>query len=413
MQPKGIKYTDPELYTRWIQSGVFTPIFKTHSTKDTSMEKRFWVFPDHFDPMREAIRLRYDLTPYIYTAARQAYDTGLSLCRPLYYYWPETEEAYQWKEQFMFGDDILATTVCQPADSLTGLAERAMWFPEGNDWYDVSTGYMYKGGTKETLVYTINENPYFVKAGAVIPMAGPEIATLQKQSPEMRFFIVPGLGESSTKVYEDDGHTQAYDSEYTVTEAFKKTTESSVSLTVAPRKGSFKGMLENRRISVVLESFVVPTSVKVNGVEVPYSRYAAYDRKEGKAVWGYDGHKLQTVIWLEEAPASELVEIVCSFDGEATPEVIFGKKGLIRRMMAMAPEAKLKFAALKILDLHLPDEFLNLAQCGSYIIENPSGCVEYLNAMDVEAMNRNFASWEKLSNDFKVKAAAQAYFRKR
>ena len=172
-------------------------------------------------------------------------------------------------------------------------------------------------------------------------------------------------------------------------------------------------MLENRRISVVLESFVVPTSVKVNGVEVPYSRYAAYDRKEGKAVWGYDGHKLQTVIWLEEAPASELVEIVCSFDGEATPEVIFGKKGLIRRMMAMAPEAKLKFAELKILDLHLPDEFLDLAQCGSYIIENPAGCVEYLKAMDVEAMNRNFASWEKLSDDFKAKAAAQAYFRKK
>ena len=413
MQPKGIKYTDPELYTRWIQSGVFTPIFKTHSTKDTSMEKRFWVFPDHFDPMREAIRLRYDLTPYIYTAARQAYDTGLSLCRPLYYYWPESEEAYEWKEQYMFGDDILATTICQPADSLTGLAERTMWFPEGNDWYDVSTGFMYKGGTKETLVYTINENPYFVKAGAVIPMAGSEITTLQKQSPEMRFFIVPGLGESSTKVYEDDGNTQAYDSEYAVTEAFKKTTESSVTLTVAPRKGSFKGMLENRRISVVLESFVVPTSVKVNGVEVPYSRYAAYDSKEGKAVWGYDGHKLQTVIWLEDAPASEQVEIVCSFEGEATPEVIFGKKGLIRRMMAMAPEAKLKFAELKIRDLHLPDEFLDLAQCGSYIIENPAGCVEYLKAMDVEAMNRNFASWEKLSDDFKAKAAAQAYFKKK
>ena len=97
------------MYLRWLQYGVFTPIFKTHSTKDMTMEKRFWVFPDHFDAMREAIRLRYDLTPYIYTAARQAYDTGVSITRPLYYYWPEEDKAYQWKEEFMFGDDILAT----------------------------------------------------------------------------------------------------------------------------------------------------------------------------------------------------------------------------------------------------------------------------------------------------------------
>lgn len=412
MQPKGVKETDPELYTRWIQSGVFTPIFKTHSTKDMTMEKRFWVFPDHFDAMREAIRLRYDLTPYIYTAARQGYDTGVSMTRPLYYYWPEEDKAYEWKEEFMFGDDILATTVCQPADKLTGLAERTMWFPEGNDWYDVSTGTMYKGGTKDTLLYTINENPYFVKAGAVIPMAGPEISNLQTQSAQMKFFIVPGQGESTAKVYEDDGYTQAYDTEYAVTEVFKKTDATSVTLTVSPRKGAFKGMLENRRISVVLESFVAPSCVKVNGVEVPYSRYAAYDQKEGKAVWGYDGTKLQTVIWLAEVPACEQVEIVCSFAEEASPEVIFGKKGLIRRMMAITPEAKYMFAQLKITDLHLPDEFLNLAQCGSYITEEPARCAGYLKAMDVDAMNRNFATWEKLSNDFKVKAAAQASFRK-
>lgn len=243
-------------------------------------------------------------------------------------------------------------------------------------------------------------------------MAGPEVSDLQTQSAQMRFFVVPGHGESTAKVYEDDGHTQAYDSEFAVTEVNKKTDANSVTLTVAPRKGSFKGMLDNRRISVVLESFVAPSSVKVNGVEVPYSRYAAYDQKEGKAVWGYDGTKLQTVIWLTEAPACEQVEIVCSFAEEASPEVIYGKKGLIRRMLAITPEAKYMFAQLKISDLHLPDEFLNLAQCGSYITEDPAGCAGYLKAMDVDAMNRNLATWEKLSNDFKVKAAAQAFFKK-
>ncbi len=58
------------------------------------MEKRFWVFPDHFDAMRAAVRLRYDLSPYIYGAAREAYDTGISMCRPLYYEYPEDSQAY-------------------------------------------------------------------------------------------------------------------------------------------------------------------------------------------------------------------------------------------------------------------------------------------------------------------------------
>ena len=407
MQPKGVKHTDPELYTRWIQSGVFTPIFKTHSTKDMTMEKRFWVFPEHFDAMREAIRLRYDLAPYIYTAARQAYDTGVSMTRPLYYYWPEEDKAYERKEEFMFGDDILATTVCQPADTVTGLAERPMWFPEGTDWYDVSTGTMYKGGSEHTLLYTINENPYFVRAGAVIPMSGPEVMTLQKQSPEMRLFVVPGEGEFSTSLYEDDGDSQAYAVEYATTEITKVTDGNQVVVKVAPRKGTFKGMLENRRVSVVLDGFLAPSKVLVNGVEVPYSRFASYEAEDGKQVWGYDGSQLQTVVWVSEMPADREVEVVCTFDRQAD---LNGKKGLIRRFTAMAPEAKLEFFSLKIRDFQLPSEFMSVAQCGSFITEDPFNAPKYLDAMDVNAMIGNINSWDNLAEDFKAKVAAQTRF---
>ena len=407
MQPKGVTQTDPELYTRWIQSGVFTPIFKTHSTKDMSMEKRFWVFPDHFDPMREAVRLRYDLSPYIYNAARQAYDTGISICRPLYYYWPELQEAYDRTQEFMFGDDILATTVCQPVDAVTGLAERTMWFPEGNDWYDMATGQMYKGGSSHTLLYTINENPYFVRAGAVIPLAGREIRNLQTQSAELRLVVVPGEGESSARIYEDDGATQAYDAEYAVTEVVKIADKGKVTLRVAPRAGSFKGMLPTRKVSVVLEGSYAPSAVFVNGVEVPYSRFAAYEQKDGKQVWGYDGSNLQAEIWVAEMPASEALEVVCVFDGTADQELLYGNKGLIKRMMAIIPEAKFHFAALKIRDLQLPAAYLALAQCGSYITEDPFNAEQYLKAIDVEDMMGAFDKWEKLSPDFKAKALAQ------
>lgn len=410
MQPNGVMETDPELYTRWIQSGVFTPIFKTHSTKDMTMEKRFWAFPEHFDAMRDAIRLRYDLSPYIYTAARQAYDTGVSMTRPLYYYWPEEEKAYEWKEEFMFGNDILATVICSPADKLSGLAERTMWFPEGSDWYDVSTGTMYKGGSQYTLLYTLDENPYFVRSGSVIPMAGSEIMTLQKQSPELKLFVVPGLGESRTSIYEDDGQSQAYDTEYAITSVTKVTDDNQVSICVSPRSGTYNGMLDNRRISIVLDGFLAPSCVKVNGVEVSYSRLAQYQQAKGQQVWGYDGNRLQTVIWLNQMPADQSVEIVCSFNETATPELLNGKKGLIKRMMAITPEAKLKFAELKIKGLQLPSEFLNVAQCGSYITEDPCNTIKYLQTMDVRAMIENLDSWEKLNADFKAKVRAQTSF---
>lgn len=411
-QPKGgSKETDPELYTRWIQSGVFTPIFKTHSTKDTSMEKRFWVFPDHFDAMRAAIRLRYDLSPYVYTAARHAYDTGVSICRPLYYYWPEADEAYQWKEEYMFGSDILATTICQPADKVTGLAERSMWFPEGSDWYDVSTGCMYRGGSVHNLLYTINENPYYVKAGAVIPMAGEDISTLQEQNPELRLFVVPGLGDFSTSVYEDDGQTMSYADQFAVTEMTKSSVPGEVKLAVLPRKGTFKGICPDRKISVVLEGHHAPSSVMVNGTEVQYSRYAQYDRKQGKAVWGYDGYNMQVKIYLPESSADEKVEIVCTYSDPAKM-YITGKKGIVKRISAMTAEAKLKFAELKIADFQIPSEFTSVAQCGSFINEDPYNAAGYLDAVDVEAMISNINSWEKLSPDFKTKVSAQTVFEK-
>ena len=412
MQPKGIKETDPELYTRWIQSGVFTPIFKTHSTKDMTMEKRFWVFPEHFDAMRKAIRLRYDLTPYIYTAARQAYDTGLSITRPLYYYWPENDNAYEWKEEFMFGDDILATTVCQPVDKITGLAERTMWFPEGSDWYDMSTGIMYKGGTVHNLLYTIDENPYFVKAGAVIPMAGQKIMTLQEQSPELRLVVVPGVGEAKTKVYEDDGTTQSYDSEYTITDITKITTNNQVIVKIAPRNGTFKGMLPNRRISVVLDGFYAPSKVTVNGTDIPYKRFASYEQETGAQVWGYDGSQLQTNIWLEETAANKELEVVISFDGMDTAVVPSGSKGLITRFTAIAPETKLNFFALKMRDFQLPSEFTAVAQCGSFITEKPHEAPRFIQAMDTKAMIENINSWKQLDPEFKTKIAAQTIFEK-
>jgi len=103
---------NPELYLRWIQYGVFSPILRTHATNASNIERRIWKF-DNFQTMRKAIELRYALVPYIYTFARYTYDTGLSICRPMYYDYPEVEEAYNFDGEYMFGNDILVSPVCK------------------------------------------------------------------------------------------------------------------------------------------------------------------------------------------------------------------------------------------------------------------------------------------------------------
>ena len=170
--------TDPELYTRWLQYGVFSPLFKTHCTSSDIIERRFWMFPEHYEYMKQALELRYSLTPYIYDAARQAYDTGVSICRPMYYSCPEDDEAYLYKEQYMLGDNILAATICTPVDKETGLAERKVWLPDGG-WYDMAHKKLLRGGRVHTVSYSIAENAWFVRAGSIVPMAKQGIQNLQ------------------------------------------------------------------------------------------------------------------------------------------------------------------------------------------------------------------------------------------
>ena len=86
---------DPDLYTRWIQFGVFSPILRTHTTKNPRAERRIWAYPDeHAKVMRDALQLRYALIPYLYTEARKTYETGVAFFRPLYYDWPDVPDAY-------------------------------------------------------------------------------------------------------------------------------------------------------------------------------------------------------------------------------------------------------------------------------------------------------------------------------
>jgi len=262
LQPNNIS-TDPELVLRWMQFCVFQPIFRTHGSSQSGSERRIWKF-SNLDLQREAFQLRYTLVPYIYTAARQAYDTGVSICRPLYYEWPEENKAYSVEDEYMFGNDILVSPISTPTFS-DNTSERKTWLPEGL-WYDVCRNRMLQGGCTITDQYALNEIPYFIRPGSIIP-CNPPLSHLKAEPSSLVLWVIPGA-DGQGSLYEDQGDSEAYkEGEYATTFFTQTHSEGGTTLAIKPREGSYEGMLQERAWQVVFFSVEEPSGVFVNGDE--------------------------------------------------------------------------------------------------------------------------------------------------
>lgn len=366
------KATDPELYTRWLQYGVFTPIFKTHATKDPRIERYPWLFPDYFFTMRDAIRLRYTLAPYIYNAARTNYDTGIGICRPMYYDHPEQEQAYASSAQFMFGDDILATAVTEPVDSLTGLASRTIWFPQGR-WYDCATGSMHEGDRIDTLHYTLAENPWYARAGAILPMNPPTVDNLQQPCDTLVLTFIPG-GDGLLRHYDDDGTSRAYPTTCATTRIAQRRTDTLIRITFAAREGDYEGAPSVRSYEMRFPATFPPVRVTIDGREIPYARFP----KAGE--WTYDGYTLAPIVYTGPIAWDEPHEIVLTFDDDAAKhaQTLYGKSGVFRRCLDLTVAFKAERGRQDEPYLLLPSEYLRVSQCPNFIRENPGRIREFL-----------------------------------
>ena len=256
---------DPEIYLRWMQFGVFTPIFRTHATNWEGIERRIWKY-SNFPSLLETVKLRYALMPYIYTAARQAYDTGVSLCRPLYYEWPEANNAYLFEDEYMFGDDILVAPVVTKPEK-DGTTARRTWLPEGR-WFDVCRNKVVEGNRTFSDRYAMEEIPYFFRAGSVI-VNNPPMMNLSTRPDRLILKVVPG-GNGRTLLYEDEGDTEGYkQGAYTTTTI----SHEGNTLTILPREGKFAGMPESRSYTVEFLAVNRPSTVVINGSLVAESEW--------------------------------------------------------------------------------------------------------------------------------------------
>lgn len=317
---------DPELYIRWMQFGALSPVMRTHSAKSAGLKKEVWNFaPEHADILRSTIRQRYALAPYIYTMARKAYDEGISLCRPMYYEWPEASEAYAFRNQYLFGDDILVAPVTAPGKE--GYATVQVWLPEGK-WYEWQTGTMLDGGRIVERTFALDEYPVYVRAGAILPMYGDTVKNLNANDEEILLTLFPG-GSGEFSLYEDNGDDKRYAAEFARTHLKSVRDGNLLTVTVDKRTGAYRGMPAERKFSVKVLASAAPVSVTVDGA---------------KADWTYLGEEFALVVEIPRTDcAAEKVVRIRYEDAE----VDFNGVPAAARRMARAMEEFKYHAARK------------------------------------------------------------------
>ena len=297
---------DPELYTRWLQFGTFSPILRTHTTKNPDSERRIWAYPEPYsDLMRQTYHLRYALLPYIYSEARRTYDSGVAFLHPLYYDWPEADEAYTNKNEYVFGQQMVVDPVVAPGDKITGLANESLWLPRG-EWIEWQTGAQFTGPVTVKRNFSIRQIPVYVRAGAIVPEAPPMQFSNQKPLDPLVIRVFPLRdGQRSTyTLYEDAGDSRGYQqNEAARTELSSSENGSELMVRIAAAKGIYKGMPTARTYEVCLPDDWPPASVTMNG------RALSYSPREGMTGWRFEGNTLTTIITMRQTSVTLPVTI--------------------------------------------------------------------------------------------------------
>ena len=189
-----------ELYTRWLQAGVFFPFMRAHSTWG-SPDKEPWAFGYRLEIINKlAIDLRYELLPYLYDAMQQASQTGVPVLRPLFLEFPDDEKVAGLDDEFLFGNDLLVAPVLYE-----GASERTVYLPKG-EWFEYRTGHRFAGGQTVHLPVTLDSIPLFVRGGGFIFRQPVVQHTGEMPGKPLRVLVAPA-SESNSSLYEDDGET--------------------------------------------------------------------------------------------------------------------------------------------------------------------------------------------------------------
>lgn len=198
-------YKDDQLFTRWVQFGVFSPIMRLHSSNNPFIVKEPWQFNPYTESIvKKFLFLRHQLVPYLYTMNHRFNKEGEPLIQPMYYKNPFDDEAYKVPNQYWFGTDMIVCPITKPVDEKLTMGSFDGWLPEGT-YFDFFNGRVYKGGRRISLFRGLDTIPVLVKAGSIIPMTDNKAVRNEVTNPEALEIRIYAGENGTLHLYEDNG----------------------------------------------------------------------------------------------------------------------------------------------------------------------------------------------------------------
>ena len=246
---------DDELYLRWVQLGIYSPVMRLHSTNNEFAGKEPWNYSGPVERIaKDALRLRHKLLPYIYTMNYRTHTECRAICEPMYYAYPTDENAYNCKNEFFFGTEIIVAPITEHTSKKTNLAGVNVWIPEGR-YTDIFTGRIYEGNKFVKMYRDIENIPVLAREGAIIPMSAND-RTNDCSNPEVLELLVY-RGNNTFTLYEDDGETLSYQNgEYLKTAFTISEDGNKVSFTIAKADGDSSVVPQSRTYVIKFKDII-------------------------------------------------------------------------------------------------------------------------------------------------------------
>lgn len=275
---------DEELYLRWLQYGVFQPIYRPHAQEAVAPEPVF-----HSEKVqniiRQSVNLRYQLMPYLYTMAFENSQTGKPLMQPVFFA-SQAPQDIDNKYDYLWGDDFFVSPIIN-----SGVTEKTVDLPEGQ-WFDFFTDQIYAGGKTQKVAVNLESIPVFVKAGAFVPMVErvENAAHYSSEQLTLHYYHDPKVIKSDGYMYEDDGKTaNAFTKglyEKLKFNATFKPEQAQLNFNFKRDVGAkpYQGMPENRELTLVVHQAVKPRTIRVNQKDVTIAAsYQQYQQTNSSA----------------------------------------------------------------------------------------------------------------------------------
>ena len=205
---------EAELYTRYVQLGTFSPIFRFSGEAGKYYKREPWKWEiKTTNIVSDYCRLRHRLIPYLYSEGYKLHKNGTPICQPIYYSYPKIYDEPLYKNEYYFGSELFVAPITKAMDQIMQRSIEKIFLPEGT-WYEFKTGKKFPGGKRYTAFYTEDDYPVFAKSGSIIPLAILEKnKNITKSGAEMEIHVFPGKSNVYT-LYEDDGVSSLYESKY-------------------------------------------------------------------------------------------------------------------------------------------------------------------------------------------------------